>query len=118
MSYARFASPHRRLKPITPRPNPQVSIGLHLRGGSQTQGIQISMDGVGRWRDNVFVERLWRSLKYEEVYRHAYETVRDAQDGVARYMTFYNQIRPHRALDGRTPDRVYWEHLPARPTAA
>ena len=80
--------------------------------------IQISMDGTGRWRDNVFVERLWRSLKYEEVYLHAYETVHDAQQGVARYMTFYNQIRPHRALDGRTPDRVYWENQPARPTAA
>lgn len=84
----------------------------------QTYGIQISMDGTGRWRDNVFVERLWRSLKYEEVYLHAYETVSDAQQGVARYVTFYNQIRPHRALDGRTPDRVYWEKLPARPTAA
>ena len=118
MGYAKLLSTRSRLKPITPSPNPHVSIVVHLRGGSQTQGIQISMDGVGRWRDNVFVERLWRSLKYEEVYRHAYETVRDAQDGVARYMTFYNQIRPHRALDGRTPDRVYWEHLPARPTAA
>lgn len=81
-------------------------------------GIQISMDGTGRWRDNVFVERLWRSLKYEEVYLHAYETVRDAHQGVARYVIFYNQIRPHRGLDGRTPDRVYGENLPARPTAA
>jgi putative transposase len=84
----------------------------------QAHHIQISMDGAGRWQDNVFVERLWRSLKYEEVYLHAYETVRDAQDGVARYMTFYNQIRPPRALDGRTPDRVYWDNRPARPTAA
>lgn len=81
-------------------------------------GIQISMDGKGCWRDNVFVERLWRSLKYEEVYLHAYETIRDAQDGVTRYLTFYNEVRPHRALDGRTPDCVYWENLPARPTAA
>ena len=81
-------------------------------------GIQISMDGAGRWRDNVFVERLWRSLKYEEVYLHAYETVRDAQEGMARYLTFYNQLRPHRALDGRTPDRVYWDNQLARPTAA
>jgi putative transposase len=55
----------------------------------QTHGIRISMDGAGRWRDNVFVERLWRSLKYEEVYLQAYETVRDAQNGVARYLTFY-----------------------------
>lgn len=81
-------------------------------------GIQISMDGAGCWRDNVFVERLWRSLKYEEVYLHAYETVRDAHQGVARYVTFYNQLRPHRALDGHTPDRVYWDNLLTRPTAA
>ncbi|NGZ10567.1 MAG: transposase, partial [Nitrospira sp. LK70] len=81
-------------------------------------GIQISMDGTGRWRDNVFVERLWRSLKYEEGYLHAYETVRNAQEGVNRYMTLYHEIRPHRALDGRTPDRVYCDNLPARPIAA
>jgi len=81
-------------------------------------GIQISMDGKGCWRDNVFVERLWRSLKYEEVYLHAYETIRDAQDGVARYVTFYNQIRPHRALDGHTPDRVFWDNRPTQPAAA
>ncbi len=81
-------------------------------------GIQISMDGKGCWRDNVFVERLWRSLKYEEVYLHAYETACDAQAGTARYVTFYNAIRPHRSLDGRTPDRVCWENVPARPTAA
>ena len=87
-------------------------------GFLKDRGIQISMDGIGRWRDNVFVERLWRSLKYEEVYLHAYENVRDAQQRVGRYLTFYNEIRPHRALDGCTPDRVYWEHLPARPTAA
>jgi len=84
----------------------------------QTHGIQISMDGVGRWRDNVFVERLWRSLKYEEVYLHAYETVGAAREGVARYITFYNQLRPHRALDGRTPDHVYCDNQPAQPTAA
>jgi putative transposase len=87
-------------------------------GFLKDQGIQISMDGTGRWRDNVFVERLWRSLKYEEVYLHAYETIRHAQEGVARYITFYNEIRPHRALDGRTRDRVYWEHRPAQPSAA
>jgi len=81
-------------------------------------GIQISMDGRGCWRDNVFVERLWRSLKYEEVYLRAYKTVCDAQQGLARYVQFYNQRRPHRALDGRTPDRVYWEHRPTQPAAA
>ena len=76
------------------------------------------MDGRGSWRDNVFVERLWRSLKYEEVYLRAYETVRDAQQGLARYVQFYNHVRPHRALDGRTPNRVYWENRPAQPAAA
>jgi len=91
---------------------------LEFTGLLQGHGIQISMDGTGRWRDNVFVERLWRSLKYEEVYLHAYETVHDAQQGIARYVTFYNQLRPHRALDGRTPDGVYWENRPAQPTAA
>ena len=60
------------------------------------------MDGTGRWRDNVFVERLWRSLKYEEVSLYAYDSIRNAQEGGARYMTFYNEIRPHRALDGVT----------------
>ena len=82
------------------------------------QGIQISMDGRGCWRDNVFVERLWRSLKYEAVYLYAYETVRYAEQGLERYVQFYNQVRPHRARDGRTPDRVYWEHRPAQPSAA
>ena len=81
-------------------------------------GIRISMDGTGCWRDNVFVERLWRSLKYEEVYLHAYETVRDAYQGVARYVTFYNQLRPHRALEGRTPEDVYDKHRSTRHVAA
>ena len=82
------------------------------------QGIQISMDGRGCWRDNVVVERLWRSLKYEEVYLHAYETVGAAHEGIARYLTFYNQQRPHRALDGKTPDQVYCPNRTMRLTAA
>lgn len=90
---------------------------LEFTGLLKAHGIQISMDGRGCWRDNVVVERLWRSLKYEEVYLQAYETICDAQEGVARYLTFYNQSRPHQALDGQTPDRVYWDNLPARPTA-
>jgi putative transposase len=81
-------------------------------------GIQISMDGTGCWRDNVFVERLWKSIKYEEVYLHAYETVSAAQQGLERYLTFYNQTRPHRALDGHTPNGVYVDNLPTRRTAA
>jgi putative transposase len=62
------------------------------------------MDGTGCWRDNVFVERLWKSIKYEKVYLHAYETVGAAQQGLERYLTFYNRQRPHRALDDKTPD--------------
>src|SRR5512141_1415972 len=81
-------------------------------------GIQISMDGKGCWRDNVFVERLWKSIKYEEVYLHAYQTVSAAHQGLERYLTFYNQTRPHRALDGKTPDQVYYDNPPARLTAA
>ena len=82
------------------------------------QGIQISMDGKGCWRDNVFVERLWKSIKYEEVYLHAYETVGAAQQGLAHYLMFYNQTRPHQALDGQTPDQVYYDNLTTRQTAA
>ena len=81
-------------------------------------GIQISMDGKGCWRDNVFVERLWKSIKYEEIYLHAYETVSAAHQGLERYLTFYNQTRPHQALDGQTPDQVYYDHLTTRQTAA
>jgi putative transposase len=83
----------------------------------QQHGIQISMDGKGSWRDNVFVERLWKSVKYEEVYLHAYDSVAEARQGLQCYFSFYNQRRPHRALDGRTPDMVYFEALP-QPQAA
>ena len=74
--------------------------------------IAISMDGKGAWRDNVFVERLWKTIKYEEVYLHAYDTVSDARAGLARYIDFYNRRRPHRALDGMTPDAVYFDSPP------
>ena len=74
----------------------------------QQHGIQFSMDGRGAWRDNLFVERLWKSVKYEEVYLHAYDSVAEAQQHLTAYFTFYNQARPHRALDGRTPDMVYF----------
>ena len=65
------------------------------------------MDGKGCWRDNVFVERLWKSIKYEEVYLRAYETVSAARSGIGRYLAFYNSRRPHSALDGSTPDQAY-----------
>jgi putative transposase len=74
----------------------------------QAQGVRISMDGKGRWVDNVFVERLWRSVKYEEVYLHAYESPREAKAALERYFQFYNARRPHQALDDRTPDEVYF----------
>jgi len=70
-------------------------------------GIRISMDGKGRWVDNVFVERLWRSLKYEEVYLKAYETVAEARQGMANYFRFYNRDRRHQGLNRQTPDQVY-----------
>jgi putative transposase len=71
------------------------------------RGIAVSMDGKGRCLDNVFVERLWRSLKYEEVYLHAYDTVAEARGGVGRYLAFYNTQRPHQALGYQTPDAFY-----------
>ena len=82
------------------------------------RGIRISMDGKGAWRDNVFVERLWRSVKYEEVYLHAYDSVSAARAGLARYLAFYNARRPHRSLDGSTPDEFYFASLPATRKAA
>ncbi len=69
--------------------------------------IDISMDGKGRWMDNVFIERLWRSLKYEEVYLHAYETVAEAKAGIGSWIGFYNVSRPHQALGYRTPTEVF-----------
>ena len=83
----------------------------------QAHGIALSMDGKGAWRDNLFVERLWKSVKYEEVYLHAYDSVTEAHQGLSRYFTFYNGGRPHRALDGRTPDMVYFA-LPLQREAA
>ena len=74
--------------------------------------IAISMDGKGAWRDNVFVERLWRSIKYEEVYLKAYDSVSEARASIGRYLTFYNSRRPHSSLDRRTPDQAYFTPLP------
>lgn len=80
-------------------------------------GVQISMDGKGCWRDNVFVERLWKSVKYEEIYLHGYETVTDAKQALTRYFDFYNRRRPHSTLDGKTPDTVYFNLSPLNAAA-
>ena len=79
--------------------------------------IAISMDGRGAWRDNVFVERLWRSVKYEEVYLRAYDSVSDARASLGRYLDFYNSRRPHSSLGARTPVQAYLDHLPQRMAA-
>jgi putative transposase len=73
------------------------------------KGVAISMDGKGRWVDNVFVERLWRSVKYEDLYLRAYETPAELREGLGQYFEFYNTRRRHSALDRRTPDAVYYE---------
>jgi putative transposase len=91
--------------------------GAAFTGVLADNGIAISMDGKGAWRDNVFVERLWRSVKYEEVYLRAYESVGEARTSIGRYLDFYHQRRPHSSLDGTTPDRAYFEPLPIRMAA-
>lgn len=80
-------------------------------------GVAISMDGKGAWRDNVFVERLWRSIKYEEVYLRAYTSVAEARASISKYLAFYNGRRPHLNLDRKTPDQAYFPRLP-QPAAA
>jgi putative transposase len=80
-------------------------------GALASNGIAISMDGKGAWRDNVFVERLWRSVKYEEVYLRAYDSVSDARASLGRYLDFYNGRRPHSSRDGMTPDQAYFPPL-------
>jgi putative transposase len=91
--------------------------GAAFTGVLTDRGITISMDGKGAWRDNVFVERLWRSVKYEEVYLRAYESVADALQSIGRYFDFYNAKRPHQSLDGATPDQIYFTKLPIRVAA-
>ena len=85
----------------------------------KSHDIRISMDGKGCWRDNVFVERLWKSVKYEEVYLKAYDSVAEAKASLGTYLRFYNERRPHRSLGGQTPDAAYFANLAAhtRPAA-
>jgi putative transposase len=86
--------------------------GQDFTGLLLDNAIAISMDGKGAWRDNVFVERLWRSVKYEEVYLRAYDSVGEARASIGRYLDFYNRKRPHSSLDARTPDHAYFHNLP------
>jgi putative transposase len=76
-------------------------------------GVRISMDGRGRFLDNIFIERLWRSLKYECIYLHAFSGGREARRGIGDWIDFYNNRRPHAAHGGAVPARVYWDRLPA-----
>jgi len=83
-----------------------------------SHNINISMDGKGRWLDNVFIERLWRSVKYEDVYLKGYDSIGEARQGLRTYFEFYNCARKHQSLDCRTPDDVYWSTLPQQQVAA
>ncbi len=78
-------------------------------GALEDAGIRISMDGKGRWMDNVMIERLWRSLKYECIYLHAFETGSEVRQGLNHWIDFYNTRRPHSSLDDKTPDEAYWK---------
>ena len=91
--------------------------GTAFTGVLANNDIAISMDGKGAWRDNVFVERLWRSVKYEEVYLRAYDGVSEARTSIGRYLDFYNGRRPHSSLDGATPNQAYFTPLPFRMAA-
>jgi len=83
-----------------------------------SRGAKLSMDGRGAWRDNVFVERLWRTIKYERVYLRAYDSVREAQADIAEYIDWYNMKRGHTSVDDKTPDQAYWQWLPDMKMAA
>ena len=86
-------------------------------GRLKKAGIAISMDGKGRWCDNVFIERFWRSIKYEEVYLHAYESVSEARNRIGQYIQFFNNRRPHSSLQAQTPDQVYFNRSPEQRAA-
>jgi len=82
--------------------------GKAFTGVLKDNGVRISMDGKGRWMDNVFIERLWRSVKYEEVYIKEYDSVTELVQSLKQYFNFYNFERPHQALDGKTPAELYF----------
>jgi len=99
---------HRSKSAVLRRPVESAQFtGVLLR-----EKIAISMDGRGAWRDNVIVERLWRSVKYEEVYLRAYVGVSEARSSIGQYLSFYNGRRPHSSLDAKTPNQTYFDNLP------
>ena len=101
------------LIPVFGLPHGCADLGRQGRPRScWSRGVHISMDGKGRWPGNVYAERLWRSLKQEEVYWHAYETVGEAKKGIADYLRYFNEERPHQGLDNRTPDDVFYKRKP------
>ena len=85
-----------------------VTASEAFTGTLKANGIQISMDGKGRWMDNVFIERLWRSVKYEHVYLYSYDTIAELRKGLTTYFHRFNQDRPHQGLAKKTPDEVYF----------
>ena len=99
MQPSRPNQPHPRKAATSPR--------LRFTGVLQQAGVRISMDGRGRWMDNVFIERLWRSLKYECVYLHAFETGSELRARLSKWIGYYNTRRPHSTSAGRTPDEAY-----------
>ena len=84
----------------------------------EDRGCRLSMDGLGAWRDNVIVERLWKSVKYERVYLHAYDSVTEARASIRQYLDWYNSSRPHSQLERKTPDEAYAVMLPTVEQAA
>ena len=91
--------------------------GKAFTGTLKTHGVQISMDGKGRCMDNIFIERLWRSVKYEKIFLEEFETVPELLSGLKEYFKFYNFERPHQALVGKTPAEIYWGREVARKAA-
>lgn len=91
--------------------------GLEFVDALKRREIKISMDGKGAWRDNVFIERFWKTLKYQEVYLRAYDTVSEARASIARYVEFYNTRRPHSSIEDLTPDEAYFGSLQMKAAA-
>ena len=89
-----------------------------FKGPVLSRRLSITLDGKGAWRDNVFVKRLWRTIKYEKIYLHAYSNVPKARAAIGKYLNFYNTKRPHSSLDGQTPDQAYFNALSPIPVAA